>query len=94
MKVNVNVSKETLGWIMANINFDALSSQIAGRLMSWYSGEKVPTFNQIEEASRTTGIPLGYFFLNTRPTHMSAPECPLRVPWCVYVCVCVCVAMR
>lgn len=67
MKVNVNVSKETLGWIMANINFDALSSQIAGRLMSWYSGEKVPTFNQIEEASRATGIPLGYFFLNTPP---------------------------
>lgn len=67
MKVNVNVSKETLGWIMANINFDALSSQIAGRLMSWYSGEKVPTFNQIEEASRATGIPLGYFFLSTPP---------------------------
>ncbi|MBQ8835828.1 MAG: ImmA/IrrE family metallo-endopeptidase [Oscillospiraceae bacterium] len=67
MKVNVNISKETLGWIMANINFDALSSQIAGRLMSWYSGEKVPTFNQIEEASRATGIPLGYFFLNTPP---------------------------
>lgn len=67
MKVNVNVSKETLGWIIANINFDALSSQIAGRLMSWYSGEKVPTFNQIEEASRATGIPLGYFFLNTPP---------------------------
>lgn len=67
MKVNVNISKETLGWIMANINFDALSSQIAGRLMSWYSGEKVPTFNQIEDASRATGIPLGYFFLNTPP---------------------------
>ena len=67
MKVNVNISKETLGWIMANINFDALSSQIAGRLMSWYSGEKIPTFNQIEEASRATGIPLGYFFLNTPP---------------------------
>lgn len=67
MKVNVNVSKETLGWIMANINFDALSSQIAGRLISWYSGEKVPTFNQIEEASRATGIPLGYFFLSTPP---------------------------
>ena len=67
MKVNVNISNETLGWIMANINFDALSSQIAGRLMSWYSGEKVPTFNQIEEASRATGIPLGYFFLNTPP---------------------------
>ena len=67
MKVNVNVSKETLGWIMANVNFDALSSQIAGRLMSWYSGEKIPTFNQIEEASRATGIPLGYFFLNTPP---------------------------
>jgi len=67
MKVNVNVSKETLGWIMANINFDALSSQIAGRLMSWYSGEKVPTFNQIEEASRATGIPFGYFFLSTPP---------------------------
>ena len=67
MKVNVNVSKETLGWTMANVNFDALSSQIAGRLMSWYSGEKIPTFNQIEEASRATGIPLGYFFLNTPP---------------------------
>ena len=36
---------------------------------------------------------LGYFFLNTRPTHISAPECPLRVPWCVYVCVCVCVCV-
>lgn len=67
MKVNVTISKETLEWIMANINLDILSSQIAGRLLSWYSGEKVPTFNQIEEASRATGIPLGYFFLNTPP---------------------------
>ena len=67
MKVNVHISKETLDWIMANTNLETLSSQVAGRLLGWHSGEKVPTFNQIEEASKATGIPLGYFFLNTPP---------------------------
>ena len=34
---------------------------------SQLNGEKEPTFNQVEKVSKATGIPLGYFFLQTPP---------------------------
>ena len=33
----------------------------------WLDGSKCPTFNQIEEFSKKTHIPIGYFFLQTPP---------------------------
>ena len=66
-RVDVTVSKGILEWIMSCIRMEDISPKIAQRLLSWYNGEKIPTFNQIEETSRATGIPFGYFFLTAPP---------------------------
>lgn len=68
MKVDVTISKDILEWVMGHIRMEDLSAKITQRLFQWYYGEKTPTFNQIEETSKATGIPLGYFFLTTPPT--------------------------
>lgn len=68
MKVNVTISKDVLAWAMDNVNLDTLPTRITDRLISWYNDDKVPTFNQVEEVSKATGIPFGYFFLETPPT--------------------------
>ncbi len=67
MQATVNVSKEILEWVMACVRLDTLPSQIVNHLSLWLSGEKTPTYNQIEKVSKATGIPLGYFFLQTPP---------------------------
>lgn len=67
MRVDVTVSKDILDWVMSRIRMEEISTAVAQRLLQWYNGEKTPTFNQVEEASRATGIPLGYFFLTTPP---------------------------
>lgn len=67
MQVPVNVSMEILDWVIAHIKIDALPNQIREYLNVWVNGEKQPTFNQVEKVSKATGIPLGYFFLQTPP---------------------------
>lgn len=67
MQARVNVSDDVLRWIMAQVRLDSLPDKIANNLAMWYKKEKTPTFNQIEDTSRATGIPLGYFFLKTPP---------------------------
>lgn len=66
-KININISTETLNWIMTQVDFDNLNPKIAEYLIKWSTNEKTPTFNQIEDVSKATGIPLGYFFLQTPP---------------------------
>ena len=67
MRVDVTVSKDILDWVISHIRMEDISTTVAQRLLQWYNGEKTPTFNQVEEASRATGIPLGYFFLTIPP---------------------------
>lgn len=67
MQVGVNVSDDILRWVMEQVHLEALPNKIANNLAMWYKKEKIPTFNQIEDASRATGIPLGYFFLKVPP---------------------------
>ena len=67
MQVTVNVAKPILQWILNNVQLDTLPPQVAKHLITWNSGEKEPTYNQIEKVSQSTGIPLGYFFLQTPP---------------------------
>lgn len=67
MKINVNISPEILKWVLSQIQPNLISYQVIEYLENWYNGEKVPTFNQIEKVSKATGIPLGYFFLETPP---------------------------
>ena len=59
----IEVSSAVLNWIMAQ----QIPEKIRHSLYQWESGEKKPTFNQIETVSKATGIPLGYFFLQIPP---------------------------
>lgn len=67
MQVKVNVSDEIIDWLMAHVKMDSLPGRIQEYLYLWSAGKKTPTFNQIERTSKATGIPLGYFFLQTPP---------------------------
>lgn len=67
MQVSVNVSDNILQWIMTCVQLDKLPAKVADNLTMWSQKKKTPTFNQIEDASRATGIPLGYFFLQVPP---------------------------
>jgi Zn-dependent peptidase ImmA (M78 family) len=64
-RVTVNVSQNILRWVDKFVpTLDTRSKQ---NLKQWESGEKSPTFNQIENLSKVTHIPLGYFFLTKPP---------------------------
>lgn len=67
MQARVSISDDILQWIMAQVRLESLPDKIAKNLTMWCKKEKIPTFNQIEDTSRATGIPLGYFFLKTPP---------------------------
>ena len=68
MRVEVNISKEVLDWVMAHIHPDELPINTVTTLQQWRSGEKTPTFNQIEQISKAVSMPLGYFFLKHSPS--------------------------
>ena len=65
--VNVNISRDVLLWAVKQTNEDNLSSKLKNNIERWLDGTKTPTFNQIEEFSKKSNIPLGYFFLQTPP---------------------------
>lgn len=67
MQTTVTIATPVLDWILHTVDLDVLPPQIANYLMKWKTGEKQPTFNQIDKVSRSTGVPLGYFFLQTPP---------------------------
>ena len=64
---SVSIAPEMLNWVIAHIQMNSLPKQIVEHLNAWISGQKEPTFNQIEKVSKATGIPLGYFFLKHPP---------------------------
>lgn len=66
MQVNVNISSDMLKWIISQASSYGFSDTVRGYLEKWQNGN-APTFNQIEKVSKSTGIPLGYFFLQTPP---------------------------
>ena len=67
MKSEIEISKNILNWVIQQTENMDLSSDMKELLAKWLSDEKKPTYNQVEKMSRTTGIPLGYFFLETPP---------------------------
>ena len=64
---SVSIAPKMLNWVIAHIQMNSLPKQIVEHLTAWISGQKEPTFNQIEKVIRATGIPLGYFFLEQPP---------------------------
>lgn len=67
MQAFINISPQILDWVMANMQNDVVSTSVSQCIETWKAGTKRPTFNQVEKVSRATGIPLGYFFLQTPP---------------------------
>ena len=65
--VNVSVAPEIINWVIEKIQFGTVNNSVFELLNKWKSGEKVPTFNQIEDVSKKTNIPFGYFFLEKTP---------------------------
>lgn len=68
MQVKISVSTAVIDWIMTQIDLDSISTTVKDNLIAWQKGIKQPTYNQIEAASKSTGIPFGYFFLKTPPS--------------------------
>ena len=64
--VFVDVEPVVLDWVM-HYSSGVKNDDIINYLVKWKSGEKKPTFNQIESVSKATHIPLGYFFLKSPP---------------------------
>jgi len=65
--VRIEIAPQVLSWL---VNLDAKTQAFSGvykNLKKWQTGEEKPTFRQIEDISRLTHIPLGYFFLKTPP---------------------------
>ena len=67
MQTHIKVSPIILEWVLEQIHPETLSDQTLQCLETWRLGKKTPTFNQVEKVSKATGIPLGYFFLQTPP---------------------------
>ena len=65
--VSVNVKPAILDWAMQKAQMGSASSSVIDMIAKWISGEKTPTFNQIEDVSRKISIPFGYFFLEKPP---------------------------
>lgn len=72
MQTRIDISDAVLQWVVRKTQFAALPPKAAAHLTKWVSGEEKPTFNQLEEVSKATGIPLGYFFLQ-QPPHEDVP---------------------
>ncbi len=66
-QLKINISADILNWIISQVSQYSISDSTRRYLSDWKAGDKVPTFNQIEMVSKSTGIPLGYFFLKTPP---------------------------
>ena len=65
--VTVSIAPEILNWIIQKVQFQNVNSSVYELLNKWLSGEKEPTFNQVEDMSKKTNIPFGYFFLDKPP---------------------------
>ena len=65
--VSVHVKPEIINWILQSIQFENIAGSAIELLRKWQSGEKTPTFNQVEDMSKKTNIPFGYFFLDKPP---------------------------
>lgn len=71
--VSIHVKPEIINWILQSLQFENVASSAIELLHKWQSGEKTPTFNQVEDMSKKTNIPFGYFFLDKPPVE----ECPI-----------------
>lgn len=65
--VNVNIQPAIISWALSQTSEEKLGTKLVENIKHWLDGTKSPTFNQIEDFSKKSHIPLGYFFLQTPP---------------------------
>lgn len=65
--VSVNIQPAILDWVMQEAQMRSAGSSVIDMIAKWISGEKTPTFNQIEDISKKISVPFGYFFLEKPP---------------------------
>lgn len=71
--VNVHIHPEILVWALSQVTKEKLGKKLTDNIKYWLDGSKTPTFRQIEELSKKTYIPLGYFFLKKPPVEEMNP---------------------
>ena len=65
--VKVSIQPAILRWVLDQLSGEYTDNQLRAMITNWIDGTKAPTFNQIEELSQKSHIPLGYFFLKVPP---------------------------
>lgn len=65
--VNVNIQPAIINWALSQTSEEKLGVKLMESIKHWLDGTKSPTFSQIEDFSKKSHIPLGYFFLQTPP---------------------------
>ena len=67
-KLEVTIQPAVLDWIMQQSSADeAVFPDIVDTLQAWRTGTAKPTFHKVEEISKKTRIPFGYFFMARPP---------------------------
>ena len=70
MILRVSVNPELFLWALERLGKDAERRNIYKKfknLSEWIEGKSQPTFKQLEDFSKATYVPTGYFFLKTPP---------------------------
>lgn len=65
--IKVDVAPNIIDWVVNHAPAEKLTEDVLSELEKWKHGEKEPTFSRVEYLSKSTHIPLGYFFLQTPP---------------------------
>lgn len=65
--IRVEVKPSIFEWVLQNIDFENIKAKKKDDFFLWMTDKKIPTFNQLEQFSKATNIPFGYFFLSTPP---------------------------
>ena len=73
-KVTVDINPNIINWALSQCDISRLGTKLMNNISKWLNGTKNPTFNQIEDFSKKSNIPLGYFFLESPPE-----ECRVRL---------------
>jgi len=67
MRTEINVAPTVMDWALGHMDTSMINENLLDNAEKWRTGKKRPTFNQLESLSRASGIPFGYFFLQTPP---------------------------
>lgn len=65
--VTVNIQPAIISWALSQTSEEKLGAKLMENITHWLDGTKRPTFHQVEDFSKRSHIPLGYFFLQTPP---------------------------